>query len=237
MKKLKNTKETSETKHSCEFCNRSFIRESTLMKHLCEYKHRWLNKDEHGNRIGFQTWLQFYTKNSASTTKNRTYLEFIKSSYYAAFTKFGHYCVNSNVINVARYVDWLLKNQIGIDSWNTDTQYTKFLISHLKDEDPLDAIARSIETTIVLAESDKIQTKDCLRYGNKNRVCYAITTGKISPWMLYHSESGKEFLSKLDETQVKMILDYIQPEQWAIKFKRNTNIVPQVQELLAAGGY
>jgi hypothetical protein len=236
MKKSKNTKETSETNHSCEFCNRSFVRESTLMKHLCEYKHRWLNKDEHGNRIGFQTWLQFYKKNSAST-KNRTYLEFIKSSYYAAFTKFGNYCVNSGVINVNRYVDWLLKNQVSIDIWNTDIQYTKFLVSYLKDEDPLDAIARSIETTISLAEIEKIQTKDCLRYGNKNRVCYAITTGKISPWMLYHSESGKEFLSKLDETQVKMILEYIQPEQWAIKFRRNQNIVPEVQKLLAAGGY
>jgi hypothetical protein len=195
-----------------------------------------MNKDAHGNRIGFQAWMRFYTKNSPNT-KKRTYIDFIKSSYYTAFVKFGNYCVDVNAINISRYVDWLLKNQISIDSWNTDTSYTKFIISHLKDEDPLDAIARSIETTIGLAETEKIQTKDCLRYGNKNRVCYAITAGKISPWMLYQSESGKEFLDKLDESQVKLIMDYIQPEQWAIKFKRDKNIVPQVQELLAAGGY
>lgn len=236
MKKSKNTKAILEIKHSCEFCNRSFVRESTLMKHLCEYKHRWMNKDAHGNRIGFQAWMWFYTKNSPNT-KKRTYTDFIKSSYYTAFVKFGNYCVDVNAINISRYVDWLLKNQISIDSWNTDISYTKFIISHLKDEDPLDAIARSIETTIGLAETEKIQTKDCLRYGNKNRVCYAITAGKISPWMLYQSESGKEFLDKLDESQVKLIIDYIQPEQWAIKFKRDENIVPQVQELLAAGGY
>ena len=236
MKKSKNTKAILEIKHSCEFCNRSFVRESTLLKHLCEYKHRWINKDAHGNRIGFQAWMRFYTKNSPNT-KKRTYIDFIKSSYYTAFVKFGNYCVDVNAINISRYVDWLLKNQISIDSWNTDTSYTKFIISHLKDEDPLDAIARSIETTIGLAETEKIQTKDCLRYGNKNRVCYAITAGKISPWMLYQSESGKEFLDKLDESQVKLIMDYIQPEQWAIKFKRDKNIVPQVQELLAAGGY
>lgn len=236
MKKSKNTKETLETKHSCEFCNRSFVRASTLMSHLCEYKHRWMNKDAHGNRVGFQTWLQFYTKNSPST-KKRTYMDFIKSPYYTAFLKFGNYCIDVNVINIPRYVDWLLKNQISVDSWNTDTNYTKFIIAYLKEENPFDAIARSIETTIALAEKERIQTKDSLRYGNKNRICHEITAGRISPWMLYHSGSGKEFLSTLDEMQVKLVIDYIQPEQWAIKFRRDPAIVPQVQELLAAGGY
>jgi hypothetical protein len=107
----------------------------------------------------------------------------------------------------------------------------------LKDEDPLDAIARSIETTIDLARQDAIVTKDIFRYGNKNRICYNITKGKISPWMLYQSDSGVKFLSDLDETQVKMVLDYIQPEQWAIKFKKNTDIIKEVKELLNVSGY
>jgi hypothetical protein len=38
-------------------------------------------------------------------------------------------------------------------------------------------------------------------------------------------------------TQEKMIIDYINPEQWAIKFKRQSNIIPEVKELLRAGGY
>lgn len=230
-------KKTTETiKHKCDFCNREFLRETTIAKHICEYKQRWLNKDMHGIRIGFQAWLQFYTKNSPSK-KKRDYMEFIKSSYYTAFVKFGNYCVDANVINVSRFVDWLLKNQMRIDQWNTDSVYTKFLIEYLKEEDPLDAIARSIETAIELASAEGIQDKDCLRYGNPNRICYAITTGKISPWMLYQSDSGIRFLENLDVTQQKMILDYINPEQWAIKFKRNANIISQVKELLSAAGY
>ena len=47
--KLKNTNETLETnktvKFGCEFCGREFARESTVAKHICEYKHRWLEKD------------------------------------------------------------------------------------------------------------------------------------------------------------------------------------------------
>lgn len=238
IKKSKNTKGSSVTKteFSCEFCNRSFQRETTMMKHLCENKRRWQDKDQPGNRIGFQAWVEFYKKNTASK-KPKTYVDFTKSAYYIAFVKFGHYCVDLKCINVTRYADWLLKNQIKIDSWCSDTNYTKFLIEHLKSEDPLDAIARSIETTMTIAKDSGIETKDCLRYANRNKLAYAVTTGKISPWMLYQSESGVEFLSNLDDSQQKMIIDYINPEQWAIKFRRNNEMVAQVKELLNAAGY
>ena len=238
IKTLKNTKGNSATKSefSCEFCGRSFQRETTMIKHLCENKRRWQDKDQPGNRIGYQAWVEFYKKNTA-TKKPKTYVDFTKSAYYLAFVKFGHYCVDIKCINVARYANWLLKNQVKIDSWCSDVNYTKFLIEFLKIEDPLDAVARSIETTMALAKDAGIETKDCLRYANRNRLAYAITTGKISPWMLYQSESGIAFLESLDESQQKMVIDYINPEQWAIKFKRNPEIVTQVKELLDAAGY
>lgn len=230
------TAETNNSKFSCEFCSRSFLRESTIAKHICEYKHRWQDKDKRGNQIGFQAWIQFYKRNTANT-KKRTYLDFIKSTYYNAFAKFGTYCVDSKVINVSRYVEWLLKNKISIDVWNKDTHYTNFLIEYLRQEDPLDAVARSVETLQELSIDEKLQYNDYLRYGNKNKICYNITTGRISPWMLYHSSSGLKFIDTLDESQVKLILEYIDPEKWAIKFKRNPDIVKTVKEICDAGRY
>lgn len=225
-----------ETKNfQCDFCGREFLRETTIVKHLCETKRRYHDKDKHGNRIAYSAWIQFYTKHS--NKKKKEYMDFAKSAYYTAFVKFGNYCIDAQVINVNRYVDWLLKNQISIDTWNRDTNYTKFVIDYLKTEDPLDAIARSIETTAKLAIDEKIQTHDVFRYGNKNKICFEITKGKISPWMLYHSTSGLDFISKLDKTQEKMIIIYIDPEQWAIKFKKQNNIINEVKALLTAGGY
>lgn len=236
LKTMKETQETKSPSYSCEFCKRSFLRESTVLKHICEYKHRWMDKDKQGNRLGFQSWLEFYKKNSTSK-KQKTYEEFIRSAYYTAFVKFGSYCVDVNVLNVSRYIDWLLKNQIKIDSWCQDTNYTKFLIEYLRIEDPMDAIARSIETTINMASVERVLSKDYLRYGNSNKICYAITTGKLSPWILYHSNSGKEFLDKLDESQIKMVIDYLNPELWAIKFKREPEKVDEVKSLLTLAGY
>lgn len=234
----KTTKKTPVTKSefTCDFCNKSFQREMTMMKHICEPKRRWQDKDLVGNRIGFQTWLEFYTKNSTSK-KKRTYIDFTKSAYYLVFVRFANYCVSIKAVNITRYTNWLINNKVKIDSWSSDTVYNRFLIEYLKDEDPFDAIARSIENTIELAKEAGIETKDSLRYINRNRLVNYIINGKISPWMLYHSESGIELIEDLDESQQRIIMDYINPERWAVKFKRDSDIVRQVKELLKSGGY
>ena len=237
MTKSSNTNETAATSnYGCEFCGRTFARESTILKHICEYKHRWLEKDRPGSRLAFQAWLEFYKKNSASK-KHKTFEEFIKSPYYTAFIKFGTYCVEINALNVARYAEWLVKNQIKIDTWNTDSVYNRYLVEYLRTEDALDAIHRSVETTMKLAEYEKIQSRDYLRYGNINKICHAIASGKISPWLLFQSKSGVEFMDKLDPSQVKMIIDYVDPEKWALKFHREPDVVKTVKEILTTGGY
>ena len=69
--------EEIKTDYSCEFCNRKFVREKTLFTHICETKRRWLEKDKLGNRLGFQSFVQFYKKHT-SAKKTKTYDEFIR---------------------------------------------------------------------------------------------------------------------------------------------------------------
>lgn len=203
---------------------------------MCETKRRWKQRDTVENRIGFQTWLEFYKQNIASK-KQKTFVDFAKSAYYIAFVKFGKYCADIKCVSVNRYADWLLRNQVRIDDWCKDSIYDRFLKEHLRDEDPYDAIARSIETTIDCAKIEQIKSGDYLRYGNKNRICSLIVNGKISPWMLYQSESGINFLETIDSGQQQLILDYISPELWAIKFRRNEDVVTVIKELLNEAGY
>lgn len=224
-------KKTVDIEFGCEFCKRTFIRESTMLKHICEYKHRWIERDRRGNQIGFQSFVQFYKKHSTAK-KEKTYEEFIKSSYYTAFIKFGNYCVEINALNVPRLVDYYLKNNIKIDSWASDKNYTEYLIDYLKTENPLDAVQRSIESCLDSAQEENLQPNDYLRYGNRNKICRTITNGKISPWVLYQSDGGKKFLDELPEDLIKLIYEYINPIQWAIKFSKQENDVKEVNDLL-----
>jgi hypothetical protein len=202
-----------------------------MLKHICEYKHRWLERDRRGNQIGFQSFVQFYKKHSAAK-KEKTYEEFIKSAYYTAFVKFGNYCVDISALNIPRLVEYYLKENVKIDNWNSDLNYNVYLIDYLKSEDPLDAVHRSVESCIEYAEEEKIQSKDYLRYGSRNKICHLVVTGRISPWLLYHSESGTKFLDDIQEDLIKFIYDYINPVQWAIKFSKEQDNVSEVKSLL-----
>lgn len=237
MMTLKNTKKLTVTeKFQCRFCDKLFQRETSLDKHCCEKKRRFQNKDEPAARLAFQAWLDFY-KTNTSYTKQKTFLDFVRSNYYNAFYKFGKYCVDIKCIQPLLYLKWLNDNKVRVDDWAKDTHYDKFLKEYLRHEDPYDALARSIENLIEYAERDNIQINDYLRYGNHNVICHLITNGKISPWLLYNSASGIQFLDGLSEGLKISIFEYIDPEKWALIFHRNNETVKQIRSLLSEGKY
>jgi flagellin-specific chaperone FliS len=49
---------------------------------------------------------------------------------------------------------------------------------------------------------------------------------------LYQSDGGKKFLDELPEDLIKMIYDYINPIQWAVKFSKQESDVKEVKDLL-----
>jgi len=59
---------------------------------------------------------------------------------------------------------------------------------------------------------------DYFRYGNSNRICHHIVTGRVSPWIIYNCSSGVEFLETLSEEQIGIIMTWIDPEYWQKKF-------------------
>lgn len=223
-------------KHTCEFCNRSFVRESTIFSHLCEQKHRWQNLDQASSRIAYSAWQEFYKKNTP-TKKTKTPLDFVKSPYYTAFIKYGNYCVESKVLNPPRYYEWLIKHGVKIDNWTSDSKYTEYLIQYLRNENCVDAVQRGIRKTHELATDENVHGRDYFRYGNVNKICHNITTGNISPWMLYQSSSGQKFLDNLRQDQLEMLFDYIDPKLWALKFSREPENVEQVKGMLNEAGY
>jgi hypothetical protein len=220
----------------CEYCKKEFVRESSIAVHMCEPKRRRNQKDEAGVRLGFQGFIRFYEMHQGSA-KLKTYDDFCDSSYYNAFIKFGRYCVNTRVIAPARFMDWLLKQNKKIDRWCSDAIYTEYLIWYLPVEALDDALARAIEFGLDWAEKQSSQPQDCLRYGNANAMCYAITSGRISPWIIYNSESGQKFLTELSTEQVQMIWPYIDSDVWQKKFNNYPADQEYAKDILAKAGW
>jgi len=222
--------------HVCEYCKKEFVRETSIQAHMCEPKRRRRERDEPGPRLGFQAYIRFY-ESMAGSARNKTHDTFCESSYYRAFVKFGHYCVNTRVINPERFMAWLLKHNRKIDHWCSDKVYTEYLVDHLKVEAVDDALARAIEFGIDWSEKNISPAHDCMRYGNANVLCYAVTAGRISAWVIYNSESGQKFLNELDATQISMIWPYIDSDAWQKRFQDRPQDQAYAKNILKQAGW
>jgi hypothetical protein len=130
-----------------------------------------------------------------------------------------------------------LKQNKKIDHWCKDTVYTEYLTDYLRVENINDALARAMEFGIDWAEKSGHPAEDCLRYGNTNAMVYAVTAGRISPWIIYNSESGQKFLSELDATQIAMVWPYIDADFWMKKFQDYPADQEYARDILTKAGW
>lgn len=222
--------------YKCQYCKKDFIKESSLAVHSCEPRRRRMEKDEAGVRLGFQAYIKFYELTQGSA-KLKTFDDFADSPYYKAFVKFGRYCVDIKAINPARFVEFVLKQNKKLDHWAKDSVYTEYLLEYLKVENVNDALSRAVEFGIDWSESNGHPSHDCLRYGNSNAMAYAVTTGRISPWVIYNCESGQQFLSELSPDQISMVWPYIDSDTWQRKFKDYVADQEYAREILKKAGW
>jgi len=209
---------TSESKlsYKCRYCEREFRKESTLAVHQCEQKRRWQQERETGVQWGLRAYLRFYEVTQGSA-KLKSYEDFVASPYYSAFVRYGRHGVAIRNVNFIAYTDWLLKNNKKLDHWCRDSLYEEWLLEYLRRENVQDALERGLEEMQSYADDNpdlKNGFRDYFRYGNANRICHHITTGRVSAWIVFNCASGVEFLESLDEVLLAVVLPYIDPDYW-----------------------
>lgn len=222
--------------YKCEFCDKEFKRESTLAAHMCESQRRMRQKEDRGVQIGFQSFIRFFEITQGSA-KLKTYEDFAKSPYYKAFVKFGWHVVQIRAVNIPQFIDWLVKNNKKLDHWCKDAMYTEYLSWYLLHESADSAMTRALEFSIEWAQENEYQSHEMLRYGNINRMAYAVSTGRISAWVLYNTESGQQFLSRLNTEQIQMIWNVIDSDRWQKKFHDYPADVEYVKQMMQKAGW
>jgi hypothetical protein len=223
-------------KYTCQFCKKDFVKETSLTVHSCEPRRRRQERSERGVELGFQAYIKFYEMTQGSA-KLKTYDDFCSSPYYKAFVKFGRYCVSIRAINPARFMEWVLKQNKKIDHWCSDTVYTEYLAFYLRVENVDDALARAMEFGIDWSEKTGNPPHDCLRYGGTNAMVYAVTAGRISPWIIFNSESGQHFLSELNQEQIALVYPYIDVDHWQKRFQDYPADQEYAKDILKQAGW
>ena len=171
------------------------------------------------------------------SSKPKSYADFASSPYYLAFVKFGRYCHDIRCVNFLSFTNWLLNNNKKLDYWCSDKLYTEWVADYIKKEAVQDALERALtEMQKYANDHPELENGYCdyFRSGNTNRIVHHIATARISPWVVFNCSSGVEFLSKLDEGQIGIIMPWIDPAFWQRKFKDYDDDADWVKTVLGA---
>jgi hypothetical protein len=218
------------TKYVCQYCSHTFTKEKTLAVHLCEQKRRALAKTEKHVVLGYDTYNRFYRK-TQNSRQDKTYEEFAKSPYYNSFVKFGSFVSNVNPLYPDRFIDYVVVSGVKLDHWCRDELYEKYVGDLIRTETVETALQRSIGHMMSWGDDNKAQWNHYFLYVSLSRACYDIKDGKISPWIVLNSKSGKDMLKKFSDEQLSHIGGIIDLQFWMHKFKRlpaDVELVKQV---------
>lgn len=217
--------------NKCGYCGKTFVKSSTLFKHVCEQKRRHLAKSEKHVMIGYQAFVKFFqfTQNGKSI---KTYSEFSESPYYNAFVKFGSYISNVNPMYPDQYIDWVIKSGVKLDNWCRDALYEQYALDLIKTEPVEVALDRTIKHMEGWAKTNGTNWNLYFVNVSPNRVTYDIRDGKVSPWLVLNSPTGKSLLSSLTDEQLSSISNTINPEFWLKKFKNQTADLALVKQVV-----
>lgn len=221
--------------HVCDFCKKGFVRESTFLVHLCEPKRRWMDRDTKHVKLGFVVFQRFHEANYIGR-KAKTFEEFMRSPLYVGFTKFGKYILTIDAINPKAFIEFIIKSNIPLKRWESSVVYETYVRELNKKE----TASAAVERHFLLMQQWSMNTgepmQDFFRKVSPAQATLWIGSGRISPWVLFNCESAEELIQRLSEEQFKLVFSYIDPDFWAIRFKRAQHDADVVREELKAFG-
>lgn len=222
----------------CEYCKRSFHDEMNLINHSCEKKRRWFSQDEPYVRLGFMAWARFYELNGrlAKSGTKKSFKEFMNSKYYLAFVRFGKHMVDLNAIDPGAFIDYVIKNNLPLDKWTHDVVYERYVSDFIKNETPEKALERNISLMQEWSHTSGEDWQDFFRKVSPIQAAAWIKNGKISPWVLYNSDSAADLLERCGPEQIKMITAAAKPAQWKIRFMKDKDSADWVRDTLRQVG-
>ena len=225
----------AEQPFNCVHCHKSFMKEKTLVAHMCEQKRRAMQQNEKRVQAGYMAYNRFFQL-TQNAKKLKSYEDFCKTSYYNAFVKFGSFINNVNPLYPDKFIDFVIKSGVKLDHWCRDALYEQYLYEMLKVEPVEAAVQRSIATMLEWADENNADYTHYFNYVNLNRAVHHIKNGNISCWLMLNCKSGKEMLGKFSDEQLNLIAPAFDLPYWVKKFKENPADALLVKEICKETG-
>jgi len=226
---------TKTQEFECQWCDKTFVKESSLMSHACAKKMRWLDKDNKNVVVGFTAWKRFYQL-TKSAGKNKTYKDFVESKFYNDFVNFGRWLNDSAVVQPNAYIDYVIKGNVKLKDWTKNSVYDAYLRTTLMKEDPTDALERSIVWIQDWCAQQNVSIDKFFDTISTNKFVDVLRAGRISPWLLFVCSSPENVLGRFDNSQMKLLDNLLDPKIWNMKLRKYQKEINEYKNLMKEMG-
>jgi hypothetical protein len=216
--------------YTCVHCKKSFMKEKTLVAHMCERKRRALQETEKRVQAGFMAYNRFYQLTQGNKVL-KNYDHFCNSAYYNAFVKFGSFVNNVNPLYPTKFIDFVIKSGVKLDHWCRDELYEQYLFEMLKVEPVESAVQRTLQTMMEWGDEHNANFAHYFNYVSLNKAVHDIRNGHISAWVVLNSNSGQTMVKNMSDDQLDMIAPAFDVPYWLRRFKEIPADVALVKEI------
>lgn len=220
----------------CTFCHRSFRTEEAFGKHACEKKTRYLERDQPHSILAFKFYELFWKINYSNRQAKRDFMEFLNSRYYNGFVTFARHVIAINAIQPLDYAEFLMKANVPISKWCSDSLYDLYLKETIKRETPLQAVERNFRLMEQWSNDTGEDWRLFFRRIEPTLATKWIRSGRISPWVLYTSTTARDLLDRMTPEQISLVKEIIDPEFWSGKLSADRKTLDTIVEILSEEG-
>ena len=212
-----------------KFCLKNFKTENGMMKHTCKQMER---ADEIKSPIGQQAYQIYSEWMKLSNYKVPPIESFVESRYYLAFINFAHFCRKVDLVDIKKYIELMIAEDISPTIWRNDALYVKYLEHIDRKTSPTDQAHIMIECMYKLSESLECPVSDVFDKLTGHHIVELIRKRYFTPWLMLVSTRFKQRLAAIvdEDSQVRgEIENLIVPSYWAKKFNEQPNMIQEMK--------
>jgi hypothetical protein len=222
--------------HTCDYCQRSFAKEQTLIHHQCEPKRRHQNETQPHVKLALRAYRLWWSSLHPTQVMPVSYQQFCASQLYVIFVKIGSWSQEQQVQEFDVWVNWHIQAQTPVQKWCDVNSYEAYVKHLLLSEHHLQAVNRSLATICHWAEATNNAWHEFFDLANVNQTVNWIKQGRISAWLLYNAPSAARFLERCTPEQVVLIQQAAPYHVWKIRFLRYAHSAEAVKQTLTEAG-
>jgi len=185
---------------------------------------------------GVAAWLAYSAWLKCMGKKVPPHTSFLVSKFYQSFIRFAEFVREVRTINVDRYVQNMVKNDVPPVVWTNPAIYAEWVRSQQVERPPMKVVE---STTLFLLEHSDKNGFDVAELFDKvtcPEVTEWIRTGVVSPWFLLGSSKFKQWFAALDDGDRQFLTDVLDPSEWLTKLKNNPNTLTKIKAIVAELG-